>query len=508
MVWCAAGASYGINVNAAPPSDSTSKPIVLTQRRQLFVDEFLIEKLDGLSPTLHQPVDYDSNPVIVPEQPWEHRRIPFGSIYYFPEESKFKCWYIASNIYDSRPGYRGYRAQHHVPLQESAFLCYAESTDGVRWTRPDLGLHEFRDSRHNNILLAHQGSHFDSMSVIYTPADKQWPFKLTIFQGAWPYKPDLIRKQWGEDFRFGIPRHGHYAWRSGDGIHFDQLGDGGPVLECSDRSMAWFNPDAQEYVYSAKVSHQGKRAQRYARSQDLVNWQITETYIHTADGRDHPRDEAEASYGFKYEAQHLGYCELRRIRSDTVRIDAELMVSRDGRHWQRPLRQPWLGASDDPETWRYLVVKPFANPPIQRDGQLWIYYTGKTGEDGRRPDPANDSTRPTQAICLAKLRLDGFVSLQADAQPGLLLTKPIELANDTLYVNADVRNGLLRAEIRQIDGRPIPGFTMDECHAVSGDRLRVPVSWKEKANVAELNNRPVQLRIELTGGHLYSIWTE
>lgn len=113
---------------------------------QLFIDDEFVESKDGLTRTLHQPQDIDANPVIVPEHPWEHRRIPYGSVLWFPNEKKFKCWYLALNIYDSRPGFRGYRKEHHLPIHEAAFICSAESKDGVAWTKPELGLHEFRGS--------------------------------------------------------------------------------------------------------------------------------------------------------------------------------------------------------------------------------------------------------------------------------------------------------------------------------------------------------------------------
>jgi len=78
------------------------------------------------------------------------------------------------NIYDSRPGFRGYRKQHHIPIHEAAFICYAESGDGIHWKKPNLGLHEFRGSKDNNIALTCPGTHFDSTSVMNVPGD-QWP---------------------------------------------------------------------------------------------------------------------------------------------------------------------------------------------------------------------------------------------------------------------------------------------------------------------------------------------
>ncbi len=322
---------------------SAAEPLRVGDRAELFVDDHLVQGMTGLTRVLHQPQDIDANPVMKPEHPWEHRRIPFGSVLWFPEEEKFKCWYLAMNIYDSRPGGRGYRKEFHVPIREVAFICYAESTDGIHWTKPELGLHDFRRSKRNNILLTCPGTHFDSTSVIYLPHDREWPYRMMTFIGRWPYRDDLVKKQWGDPPPFDIGRHGHYAFGSKDGIHWQELNDNEPVLRAHDRSMSWWDAERRIFVGSAKQSREGKRAQRYAWSRDMINWTLTGYWIHHADDRDHAGDEGEAAYGFPYGSQWLGFGEMRRVRTGKgwreTKINWELLTSRDGRKWSRPLRE-------------------------------------------------------------------------------------------------------------------------------------------------------------------------
>lgn len=470
------------------------------EQTQLFIDDVLIEERNGLKRTLHQPEDASQNPVIVPEHPWEHRRVPYGSVWYDVELKKFRCWYLAMNIYDSRPGFRGYRKEHHVPIHEAAFLCYAESEDGIHWTKPNLGLHEFRGSRKNNIVLTCPGTHFDSTSVIHTPHDRDRPWKMISFIGLWPYKPELIRKQWGET-KFGISRAGHYGWSSRDGIHWEPMNDGEPVLRASDRSMFWWDPVQLLYVGAAKSSLNRKRAQLYAWSRDATTWQRSSDWIHTVDERDHPGDEAEAAYGFRYGGQYVGFCELRRVRKDRpVKINWELMTSRDGRHWQRPIRAMFF--SDGPERfWRFQVFKIFANPPLHRDGRLWIYYGGKTGTVS-----VEEGTEPFQAMCLATLREDGFVSLDADESGGHLVTKPLVCVGRTLHLNVDVaEGGFARLALLDESGKPLPGFSVSDCQAIVVDRLDASVRWESGADLLELAGQPIRVRIELKDARLYAL---
>lgn len=477
-----------------------AEPIPLNSEPRLFIDDQLIESMTGLKRTLHHPTDIASNPVMAPDKPWEHRRIPYGSVLYFPEEKKFKCWYLAMNIYDSRPGARGYRKEFHVPLHEAAFICYAESIDGLTWTKHDLGLRDFRGSKKNNILLTCPGSHFDSLSVIHTPRDKAHPYKMMTFIGRWPYKDDLIRKQWGKDFKFGVDRHAHYAWSSKDGIHWMAMNDGEPVLRAHDRSMFWRDEKKGIYVGAAKQSHDGKRAQRHATSPDFVNWTLTPDWILRANERDQPGDEGEAAYGFNYGAQYLGFAEIRRIRKgQETKINWQLLSSQDGRHWERPFRE--LFFADGPkESWRYQVFKIFANPPIEKDGKLLIYYGGKTGAV-----PVDRGYEPFQALCLATLRKDGFVSLDAGPEGGELITKPLRLAGDTLRVNANAHGGEIRVGLLGEDGIAIDGNGVEDCLPIRLNELNAPVRWKTNVDIPAFGERPIRLKIILRNTSLYSI---
>jgi hypothetical protein len=46
--------------------------IQLSSKRQLFVDCYLIERMEGVHLTLHQPVKYVGNPILVANRAWEN----------------------------------------------------------------------------------------------------------------------------------------------------------------------------------------------------------------------------------------------------------------------------------------------------------------------------------------------------------------------------------------------------------------------------------------------------
>ena len=92
---------------SVPASLLGADPIKIGEAAQLFLDDYILDQIEAVTRKVHQPQDVAANPVILPEHPWEHRRIPYGSVLWFAEEGKFKCWYLCINIYDSRPGFRG-----------------------------------------------------------------------------------------------------------------------------------------------------------------------------------------------------------------------------------------------------------------------------------------------------------------------------------------------------------------------------------------------------------------
>jgi len=369
-----------------------------------------------------------------------------------------------------------------------------------------LGIHEFHGSKKNNIVLVSPGTHFDSTSVMRLPHDKQWPYRMMTFIGRWPYEDGLVKEKWGDPPPFSIKRHGHYAFGSKDGIHWEELNDNEPVLRANDRSMFWWDPAKRIFAGAAKRSHKGKRAQAYAWSRDMIRWTITPEWIHVADERDHPGDEAEAAYGFPYGSQWIGYAEMRRVRKGQAgvvdagtKINWELLTSRDGRHWSRPIREMFF-ADGAEETWRYKVFKVFSNPPIERDGRLMIYYGGKLGTV-----PVEEGYEPFQAMCLATLRKDGFVSFDAGKDGGELLTKPIFVFGDRLTLNfVTSAYGDIRVELQDADGTPLRGFTLDECLPLSGDSLDRTVTWKSGGDLGRLAGKPVRIHFALHDTDLYS----
>ena len=65
---------------------------------------------------------------------------------------------------------------------------------------------------------------------------------------------------------------------------------------------------------------------------------------------------------------------------------------------------------------------------------------------------------------------------------------------------------LRKAEILDIDGNVLEGYSADRCIPVSDDSTIRSIRWKGKKNLADIAGMPVRFRFYITGGDLYSFW--
>ena len=106
------------------------------------------------------------------------------------------------------------------------------------------------------------------------------------------------------------------------------------------------------------------------------------------------------------------------------------------------------------------------------------------------------------AICLAVLRRDGFISLDAGEEEGMILTESFTLLGDKMFVNVDALDGELRVEVLDGDGKVLAASA-----SMKGDLPRQEVQWSA-ADAEGSVHRPVRLRFSLRQASLYSYWFE
>ncbi len=191
-------------------------------------------------------------------------------------------------------------------------------------------------------------------------------------------------------------------------------------------------------------------------------------------------------------------------------LQVQVLASRDGRHFTRVGdRQTWI-APGEPGSWNAGMVS--ATAPVLHDDRLWIYASG-TAETH-----AADQTHG--AIGLYHFRPDGYVSLDATDTEGSFTTRRMVWEHDELRLNFEAPHGEVRVEVlpgEAVGGQlraptttfgdhyppGLPGFAREDCVPLTGDHLSAPVRF-ERAKLSDLRGRYVQLRFWLRDARLFS----
>jgi hypothetical protein len=439
-------------------------PIRVGTEKQLFVDDVTIQSLRGLKRSFH-PVDkHSGNPLMVPDRPWETQAKCILPLTVLPESEtgKLRLWYSAWGKQVEKP----------------TFECLALSNDGLRWEKPELGLCDFEGSTKNNIIR--EGRMF---RVLFDPLDKAPNYR---------YKA-VIRDS------------GFFAAHSPNGLEWTTTV---PVLEQAyDASSVHWDPVNRKWIASCKVFVNGKRSRGYAESTDFTHWTDTCLML-TPDERDQPSDHLYSLSIFRYESVYIGL--LKVFHTDTDRCEIQLAFSRNAKHWIRPDRTPFIPNPLEKEAWDFGNIDD-TGQPIQMGDELWFYYAGRSTLHYQMP---NDG-----AMGLGTLRLDGFCSLDAGSEEGILITPPLRLDGDSLFLNAEVRDGYIKVEVLEetacrsvVDEAdlPIHPFLKARCVPVTGNSVRQEVQWKNSPRFGRLNqnHKLVRLKFYIKNAGLFSFWME
>lgn len=441
---------------------------------RLFLDDESIASQSGLTRVWHQPGKYDGSPVLKSDKPWEGRHCYlYGTVLHVG--GKWQMWY---QTFDPA-----------IPGRAKTTVCYAESPDGLEWTKPVLGGVEFSGSRANNIVIeryGEQGGSLYSPSVSLDPTDSQYPYKM-----FWHDSSNEIE---GDYVKLGVS-----AARSADGIHWTYFENNPLRLKSSDVLAVIYDPNISKYVAYVKMGYGDKKARARSESADTMVWTKPE-YILYPDKTD-PGD-----VGF-YWSTHQPYADmyvglLGVLHKNQGMITTELVFSRDGINWQRtPDRSVFLPLGKTGEFDASMIT--CASPPFVEDGsRLRLYYGGFSHPRGSLETPVV-TEKVRASIGLAFLRKDGFASLRAEGE-GNLVTKPFTAASSDLLINADATGGEIRAELLDEQGHPIPGFTLADCRPITTDSVRHAVTWTS-SKFSSLKGRTISVRIVMKNTDLYSI---
>lgn len=469
----------------SPPEAVTrageDKIVNIGSRLELFLDTFLIEKRDGVLLRMHEPVD--AGKVLAFDKSWEG---PFcGYCTVIKDQDKYRLYYRGI----PRAGRDG---------SSSEVSCYAESDDGVSWTRPDLGFYEVSGTKLNNVIMA------DAAPVTHNFS----PF-LDTRKGI---DPEHRYKALG-----GLGGSGLMAYVSKDGIHWKAL-QKDPVItgkesDFDSQNIAFWSEEEQLYLcyYRTWVSSHDRRYRSVARttSTDFIHW----TDPVEMDFGPTPREQLYTNQTSPYfRAPHIyvsvaaRFMPSRQVVSEEEAkelqvnpkyyrdcSDAVFFTTRGGNRYDRTFMESIIRPGIGLQNWVSRSNYPALNVVQTAPAEMSIYVN-------------QDYAQPSAHLRRYTLRLDGFASAHASFDEGELITRPFRFNGDRLWLNfSSSAAGYIKVEILDIHGNSLEGFELDKSREMIGNEIEKAVSWKGDPDLEKIMDRPVRLRFVMKDADLYSL---
>ncbi len=520
VTWSAASAAILLSVVRAEDNIvhvvPTRKLAHLDMRfRQLMLDEYAIDRHRGVKKVYPQAAKLN-RPVVECEGPHELESMSLNmpSVIYDRAAGKYRMWWY--NIW-------------HLPRDQGYLygaLCYAESTDGLKWVKPALNQLDYKGHGKANNCIAGVGlsqwgtsvahGHDGQFRCFFTPSDSTAVLKDGIHAGenkriSWNPITNIIEGRQKVGPLINDLTH----------VMYD------PVLERYLASVRTWSPLA-----GSKEQAKWRRAAALYTSNDGIKWKNTGRLLQT----DLKFDEYVENLGHRQRRDLPAWGELhdlpmQRYEGLIIGLNGILFFydvdvakqkeiagmetayflgwSRDGVNWSRPYeRRPLIDMPWGTEDWgRHTIGSPFM---IVHEREIWIYHDVGRGHTNR----TYKTPRPKQ-ISFSKLRRDGFAGYRPVDGHGWIQTAPFK-ASGRLQVNADATDGEVRVEVLEVveqsqhvgkrDWKPLEEFSAKHCLPLTGDLYGQPINWTN-AKWSDLDGKLVALRFYLDQATIYSFWT-
>jgi hypothetical protein len=484
FAYVAAGRLYFGTV-PVPAASSAEK------RHFLFLDMLEVSEMSGVTRELNRFEKYRQNPVFTAGEPgtWDDFGASFPNVRH--DRGKFTMEYSGHST---------------TPADVNWNHGFAESTDGIHWTRPQLGVIDRGGSKQNNIV-----PWVPNFLDLEEP-DPARRYKGVRVEGNWitnfhrpiAYSPDGVHWQFGQDT-----------------VNLTSLLEGGGPAFRDDMDI----PE-RRFKAVGRTMSESHRALGMMWSPDLIHWYGDEAVLDVEDPYGKPANQWRGRYvavrildpsgekggdqvywGTIWIENGLYMCLYAPMQYDGG-YQGALAVSRDGFNYMRIRNGQFILPRGPAGAWDsgIIAVGYGINTPLRVGDSVRVYYGGATWHHG------TDPWRVPPAIGMAELRPDGWTYIQPARDSGSATTIPIALDQARkLFVNADVpRGGEIRvAVLPQHGSAPVPGYGQSDSRAIGGAALRSRVSWAAGDALPGIGGK-VRLRFYLTGTgtRLFSFWFE
>lgn len=501
----------------------SEKPLRVRNRKQMFIDKRFVHSGRGVSLRMNRPRLEDVAVEPGPPGSWDDMSITgYGRV--MEDEGIYRMWVRCHSV-DRMVK----RIARDDPVPKANWLGYMESTDGIHWRKPELGLFEHAGSKDNNIAYVDAGYVFidpngpdverykllvqgrylyDTREGGKPDPDKGGFYILTSSDGirwTWhgnrvlPFLADTINQlEW--DGRIGKYVAYVRTWPNGFRDGHYRYGRAVGRVEIDDCMCPWphekmkspfASSDPSERIVT--ISKEVPTVLEYPGYSEPGNW----TDLYTA--AVHQYTEAEDVY--------LAFPSFNNYFPDSDLLnhsvlDIGMAVSRDGIHWEWPSLDPYISRGE-PGSGRSAALY-MVYGVLKVDDAVYQYHNGSDIDHG-----VLSRVEPDRLYCASKIyrtvqRLDGFMSLDFQGSGGEITTPLLDFTGGELYLNVDASGGFGKVGIRDETGGFHPGYEVGACDGIQSDSVSHKVTWNGDSRIKGLRDRPVRLCFRMSGARLFS----
>lgn len=442
----------------------------------LALDPLHFPQLHNVRQRLIEGTPHPENPVLRPRPgQWDGTRCKvYGTVLVDPRDGLFKMWYSGGTDTED-----AIRRECGSPRN----LGYAFSEDGIRWTRPNLGLIEYNGSRDNNLIML----------------DAQAPSVFLLEDAPAAERFMMITEA-------GQHTNENYILFSADGVNWNRKPR--PPVDSGDWGAKTHEPFS--ILFDPKDLNPVRRWKGYSLLHIFDNGYRGRAvgYFEAADPQrwvEPPRQPIMSAFeGMESEIHiphvsrfHDTYVMLYDAMEPNHHTQAEVAVSDDAVNFRRVQSGVKLIPNGPPGSVNAGKVCVSPRSLFTHQGKIWWYHTVscdtyQTCPRGLRGSPWYRYTN------LVQWREDGFARLEAAGAQGRVTSAPLRLADErleTVWVNAAAPAGAaVTVEVLAADGQVV-GVT----RPWTGDGTRATLQWR-----GEIPRLPrggaFRLRLHVEGG--------
>ena len=431
---------------------------------------------------------------------------------------KFRMWYYAC-YWGQNPDWSSRMKQQVarsdlLPLFQGP-LCYAESDDGIVWTKPELGQVLFKGSRRNNALaLPH--TVVSGAIVIKDEAEPDPAQRYKMTYQFFPNFSDPVIPEYGTmpSVALAVSPDG-LEWKT-IGIPFvNQFVEPSSFVKHAGQYVIHYQAAGNLGGYFAEGGTPSGRTGVARVTTDFSRWPDTlaETFALAE-----PEDGSLRGLSGAYDQVHLGVgavsfgnvcvglyglwhnADFDKAFSE-ISCDFGLLVSNDGVHFREPVKGHRFLRRDDSLVTQvpghnFNTILCQANGILNVGDETRIYHGRWRNADG----PEEILKYYSGEVALATLPRNrwGALGLNPDAREGMVCSAVVELpsADCEITLNADAARSM-QVEITDEHYQPLANFSGSNSGTLDVDGgLDCAVKWSQ-GSLASLGGKKVRLRIHL-----------